>query len=110
MKTQVETKKDTYVRIKAFVEKNKTAPPFREAYFTINFERGFSPFEDTAEMAIAQGIVERKGSFYCFGEEKFRGKTALIEAMASDPALYDAILKEVQNASGHPKPEDESQP
>ncbi len=105
VRTKVEERKDSYIRVEAFVEKNKTAPPFKKALFTIGFESGFDPFEDMADTAIVVGAVQKRGSFYYWGEQRFRGRGELVEALRSDPALFDSVKEASLNAAGYPESE-----
>jgi recombination protein RecA len=64
------------------VVKNKVAPPFREAEFEIMYGAGISREGEIIELASAQGIIEKSGSWYAYkgnriGQGKDNARTFL---------------------------------
>jgi len=64
------------------VVKNKVAPPFREAEFEIMYGQGISREGEIIELASAQGIIEKSGSWYAYkgnriGQGKDNARTFL---------------------------------
>jgi recombination protein RecA len=57
-------------RTRVRVKKNKVAPPFRTAEFDIVYDEGISRSGDVLDTAVEYGIVEKKGSYYSYGETR----------------------------------------
>lgn len=57
-------------KVKVKVVKNKVAPPFREALFTLMHGQGISREADLLDTAIAANLVTKNGSTYSYKEDK----------------------------------------
>jgi recombination protein RecA len=57
-------------RVRIKVVKNKVAPPFRKAELEIIFGKGVSAIGSLLDAAVKYEIIDKKGAWYAYGEEK----------------------------------------
>ncbi|MCK5260391.1 MAG: recombinase RecA, partial [Candidatus Omnitrophica bacterium] len=87
-------------RVRAKIVKNKVAAPFRQAEFEIHFDEGISRSADILDMATANEIVEKSGTWFSFENEKIgQGKENTRRFLKENPKLLDKIEKMVITAS-----------
>jgi recombination protein RecA len=80
------------MRARVKVVKNKMAPPFREAEFTVT-GAGIDRNEAIIDSAIAANIISRSGSFLKMGEKVLaQGKEQLKEIFEKDVELKNEIV------------------
>jgi recombination protein RecA len=60
------------VRVK--VVKNKVAPPFRKIEMEIFFGKGVSRIGSLLDCAVKYNVIEKKGAWYNYGEERWQGR------------------------------------
>jgi recombination protein RecA len=81
-------------RTRVRVKKNKVAAPFRQAEFDIMYDEGISRAGDVLDLAVGMDIVDKRGSYYTYNEERLaQGRENAKVALRQDPA----ILREVEN-------------
>jgi recombination protein RecA len=84
---------------KVKVAKNKMAPPFKEATFDMIYPMGIDKESSIIDAALDVGIVEKKGSWYNYGETQLgQGKESASDTLKQDKKLKDKIVKEVKAA------------
>jgi len=69
----IEVSKDTDAignRVRVKVVKNKVAPPFRKVEIELMFGKGISRIGSLLDCAVKYNIIEKKGAWYSYGEEK----------------------------------------
>jgi recombination protein RecA len=57
-------------RTRARVIKNKVAPPFKVAEFDIMYNEGISKVGDLLDIGVELELIEKRGSFYSYGEQR----------------------------------------
>lgn len=83
-------------KVKIKVVKNKVAPPFREALTEISYGKGIDVYGEVAELAVANGLVEKKGAWYTFPDQsKCQGNDGVKEYLSSHPEEMETIKNEI---------------
>ncbi len=86
-------------RTRVKVVKNKVAAPFAEAEFDILYTCGISYEGSVLDVALARGVVEKRGSWLAFGGENLaQGQLAAIEVLKADPELTARIAEAARTA------------
>jgi recombination protein RecA len=86
-------------RTKVTVKKNKVAPPFRVAEFDIMYNEGISKVGDVLDIAVEEDIVEKRGSFYSYGETRLgQGRENTKGFLRENPDLALEIENKVREA------------
>jgi recombination protein RecA len=86
-------------RTRVKVVKNKLAPPFQLAEFDILYGGGIDAIGDVIDMAVAQGVLEKRGAYIALdGESLAQGREKARELLLSDPALRARLEQRLQNA------------
>jgi len=90
-------------RTKVTVKKNKVAPPFRVAEFDIMYNEGISRVGDVLDIAVEEEIVEKRGSFYSYGETRLgQGRENTKAFLRENPDLAREIENNVREAKDLP--------
>lgn len=83
------------------IVKNKVAPPFKEAWFEIHFDKGIDQVTSILAAATKLEVIERAGAWYKYGGEQIaQGKKALRDVIEDDKKLRKKIVKEVRKEAG----------
>lgn len=83
-------------RTKVKVVKNKVSPPFTEAEFDILYARGISWEGSVLDAAIANNVVQKRGSWLAFDSEQIgQGALASTETLRSNPDLCNRIVAKI---------------
>lgn len=95
---------------KVKVVKNKVAPPFREAEIPLIFGEGFSQYHDLLTVSVANGVVEKSGSWYAYkGERLGQGQENAVEFLKMNAGVAQDIFEKTRVAV-FPAPEPAIQP
>ncbi len=84
-------------RTQAKVVKNKVAPPFKKAEFDLMFNEGISMAGSILDLALEHGIVDKKGSWFTFGDERLaQGREAAKEELKNNQKLLNEIVARIK--------------
>jgi recombination protein RecA len=84
-------------RTRVRVTKNKVAPPFRVAEFDINYGEGISREGDILDLAVEYGVVEKRGSYYNYGDGRMaQGRENTKAFLRENPEITDTIESTVR--------------
>jgi recombination protein RecA len=90
------------VRVK--VVKNKVAPPFRRVELEIMFGKGLSASGSLVDAAVKCNIVDKKGAWYTYGEEKLgQGRENVKLILEQNPELSAELEAKVRKIFFPPK-------
>ena len=83
------------------IVKNKVAPPFKQAEFEILYGEGVSHEGEIITLGVAQGIIEKSGSWYSFeGERIGQGRENVKRFLAENPDIQANALARVRQSMG----------
>lgn len=88
-------------RTKIKVVKNKVAAPFREAEVDILYGEGVSRAGDLLDLGVAQGLVEKSGSWFSYGGERIgQGRENARAFLLANPETCDSLDLELRTQLG----------
>ncbi len=97
-------------RTRVRMVKNKLAPPFRTAEFDIMFGTGVSREGDVLDISVENGIVQKTGAWYSFGDERIgQGRENVKRFLRENPDIYADIENQVRE-SFKPEEKEEKEP
>jgi recombination protein RecA len=90
-------------RTRVTVKKNKVAPPFKKVEFDIMYNEGISLAGDVLDLAVELNIVDKRGSFYNYGELRLaQGRENAKKFLVSNPELMTEIENKIREAYNLP--------
>lgn len=82
---------------KVKVVKNKVAAPFKTVEFDIIYGEGISKEGEIIDIGVAEGIIEKSGSWYAYNDEKIgQGKEKVRELLKENVALASEIEEKIR--------------
>lgn len=79
-------------RVKAKVVKNKIAPPFRVCEFDVMYSGGISREGDLLDLALADKLVEKSGSWFNYGSQRLgQGRENTKQFLKDNPAIANEL-------------------
>ena len=85
-------------RTKVRVDKNKIAPPFREAEFDLIYGKGISKYGDILDLAVAKGLIQKGGAWFTVGEERFQGRDNTRNYLEEHLDVADELEQQIRTA------------
>lgn len=87
-------------KIRAKIQKNKKAPPFRVAEFSIEYIKGIvSRHEELRDIAAKYNVIERPNNkIWILDGVKYNGKDAVAEVIKNDTNLQESLLERTKEA------------
>jgi recombination protein RecA len=83
-------------RVKVKVVKNKIAPPFRICEFDVMYTHGISREGDLLDLALADKIVDKSGSWFNYGDIRLgQGREKAKDYLRDNPELAEGIAAKV---------------
>jgi recombination protein RecA len=88
-------------RVKVKVVKNKVAPPFRVCEFDMMYSNGISREGDLIDLALADKIIEKSGSWFNYGDLRIgQGRENAKQYLRDNPEVADEVTAKVLAARG----------
>jgi protein RecA len=88
-------------QVSAKVVKNKLAPPFKKAEFDIIFGKGISVAGNVLDLAVAEKLVAKSGSWYTMGDDKLgQGRDNAVSYIDCHPDLLQRLETEIRQRYG----------
>jgi len=82
---------------KVKVVKNKMAPPFKEATFSMIYPMGIDKESSILDAALEEGIIQKAGAWFKYGDMQLaQGREATADVLREDKKLRDKIVKDVK--------------
>jgi recombination protein RecA len=79
------------------VVKNKVSPPFKMAEFEILYGEGISREGELIDHGVAQGIIEKAGSWYSYGTDRIgQGKENVRAYLKANPEIAADIEAQIR--------------
>jgi len=86
-------------RTRVRVVKNKVAPPFKVAEFDILYNEGISKEGDVLDLGVALGVVEKRGSFYTYHDQRIgQGRENARTYLRENAAVADEIEARIRES------------
>ncbi len=83
-------------RVKVKIVKNKVAPPFRVCEFDMMYTNGISREGDLIDLALADKLVEKSGSWFNYGDLRIgQGRENAKQYLRDNPAIADEIAAKI---------------
>ncbi len=83
--------------VKAKIVKNKVAPPFKVAEFDIMYGTGISNLGCVLDIAVADGIIQKGGSWFSYNDEKIgQGREKAMAFLQANPDVFADVNEKIR--------------
>ena len=79
--------------------KNKVAPPFREAEFDIMYGEGISRISEIIDLGVKLELIEKGGAWFTVNGQRLQGKDAVKEYLTANPEYCDRLEQAIRDNS-----------
>lgn len=87
-------------RTKVKIVKNKVAPPFKDTEFDIIYGEGISKSGDVLDLAVAQNIVAKSGSWFSYKDQRIgQGRENAKQYLKDNPEIMHEIELKIRNGA-----------
>jgi len=86
------------VGVTVTVRKNKVGVPWGECTQLLRLGEGFDHVYDLYNEAIWLGVIEKRGSWLIWGDEKFQGVATIYGELRKDDEIRNKLRKDVKKA------------
>jgi recombination protein RecA len=88
-------------KVKVKVVKNKTAQPFREAFFDIIFGQGISKEGALIDMGVELGVLDKSGTWISMGETRIgQGRDTARDFLKEHPEVAALVERKIKEKTG----------
>jgi len=88
-------------RTRVKVVKNKLAPPFQQVEFDIMYNEGISAAGEILDMGVENGVIEKSGAWYSYGEERIgQGRENVKQYLKDNPEMFSQICDKLLEMKG----------
>jgi recombination protein RecA len=77
--------------------KNRFYPAEKIGYVDIDYVNGINKFSGMVEIALSAGIIEQKGAWFVYKDEKIQGLTNTTKYILDNPEIKKTILGEIND-------------
>jgi len=89
------------IRVNVKVVKNKVAPPFKQTQFNIRFGKGIDRTTEILDLALADGLMTKNGSWYKYGDNTIsQGAAGAIEWLDKNQETTNELRTKILEARG----------
>ncbi len=82
------------------IVKNKLAAPWRTAKIDLIYGVGYDFSGEVVNLGVELGIIDKRGAWFYYGDEKYQGTNSLSEAFIEDQDMYVELRSKVKATMG----------